>query len=86
MECPEVAERLWEYLDDELTAKEARAVARHLEGCGHCRPRYRCDRAFLLVLVRSLEAPCQAPARLRAIVRTRLAALGVRLQSPRQVR
>jgi mycothiol system anti-sigma-R factor len=75
MECPEVAERLWEYLDDELTAKEAGAVARHLDACGHCRPRYRCDRAFLLVVVRSFQAPCRAPVRLRAVVRARLAAL-----------
>ncbi len=76
MECPEVAERLWEYLDDELTAKEAGAVARHLGDCGHCRPRCRCDRAFLVVVVRSLQAPCHAPVHLRAVVRARLA--GVR--------
>jgi mycothiol system anti-sigma-R factor len=75
MECPEVAERLWEYLDDELAAKEAAAVARHLAVCGHCRPRYRCDRAFLVVVVRSLTAPCAAPAELRAAVRASLAAL-----------
>ncbi len=72
MECPEVAERLWEYLDDELAAKEAAALAFHLEGCGHCRPHYRCDRAFLVLVVRSLRAPCPAPARLRMVVRARL--------------
>ena len=75
MECPEVAERLWEYLDHELTAKEAGSVARHLEDCGHCRPRYRCDRAFLLVVVRGLQSPCATPAQLRAVVLARLAAL-----------
>jgi len=75
MECPEVAERLWEYLDDELAAKEAGAVALHLEGCGHCGPHYRCDRAFLVLVVRSLRAPCPAPARLRMVVRARLSKL-----------
>jgi mycothiol system anti-sigma-R factor len=75
MECSEVAERLWEYLDDELAAKEAAAVARHLDGCGHCRPHLHCDRAFLVALVRCLRAPCAAPMRLRVAVRARLAEL-----------
>jgi mycothiol system anti-sigma-R factor len=75
MDCPEVAERLWEYLDDELAAKEAAAVAQHLDGCGSCRPRYHCDRAFLVLVIRSLQAPCAAPARLRAAVEARLATL-----------
>jgi anti-sigma factor (TIGR02949 family) len=72
MECPEVTERLWEYLDGELAAKEANAVAVHLSGCPHCRPHYRCDRAFLLVVVRSLTRPCAVPPGLRAAVRARL--------------
>jgi mycothiol system anti-sigma-R factor len=72
MECPEVTERLWEYLDGELAAKEAAAVHLHLAGCPHCRPHYRCDRAFLVVLVRSLHHPCAVPAGLRAAVLARL--------------
>lgn len=75
MECPEVAERLWEYLDDELVAKEAEAVARHLAGCGHCRPHYHCDRAFLILLGRTGRSIPQAPLRLRAAVLARLAAM-----------
>ena len=66
MECPDVVGRLWQYLDDELPAKEAGAVELHLADCPRCHPHYRRDRAFLIVLVRSLHAPCPAPPRLRA--------------------
>jgi len=75
MECPEVVERLWEYLDGELAAKEAAAINRHLARCPTCLPCCRCHRAFLELIVRSLAAPCQAPARLHLAVRTRMAAV-----------
>jgi mycothiol system anti-sigma-R factor len=74
MDCPEVVDRLWEYLDGELAAKEAAAVGRHLAGCPTCLPRCRCDGAFLALIVRSLTAPCPVPTRLRDVVRSRLAA------------
>jgi anti-sigma factor (TIGR02949 family) len=72
MECAEVVERLWEYLDGELAAKEAAAVGRHLAGCPHCRPHYRCDRAFLVLVVRSLTRPCPTPQGLKATILARL--------------
>ena len=75
MECREVIDRLWEYLDDELSAEEAAAVRHHLVECPSCHPRCRCDRAFLLLVVRALTAPCPAPPALSAAVRARLAAL-----------
>jgi anti-sigma factor RsiW len=56
MECAEVAERLWEYLDGELPAEEAAAVGRHLAGCAACRPRCRRDRAFLARLAAARPA------------------------------
>jgi anti-sigma factor (TIGR02949 family) len=73
MECAEVTRRLWEYLDGELAAKEAEDVGRHLAGCAHCQPHYRCDRAFLIVVVRSLSRPCPAPRGLRNTIQTRVA-------------
>lgn len=74
MECREAIERLWEYLDDELAAKEAEAVHGHLAGCPSCRPHCRFDRAFLILLTRSLSAAHPAPAGLREAIRRRLAA------------
>ena len=73
MECREVIGRLWEYLDGELAAKEAAAVEGHLAGCPACRPHCRFDRAFLIVIVRSLSAAHPAPARLHDAVRACLA-------------
>jgi anti-sigma factor RsiW len=52
MECEEVMVRLWEYLDQELMAEEAKAVRAHLSSCGCCHPAYCCDRAFLELLAR----------------------------------
>jgi anti-sigma factor (TIGR02949 family) len=72
MECAEVTRRLWEYLDGELAAKEAATLDRHLAGCPHCQPHYRCDRAFLFVIVRSLTRPCPAPPGLRAAILARV--------------
>lgn len=75
MKCPEDEARLWEYLDDELGAKEARALDDHLVGCPRCRPRCRFERTFLLVVTRCLSAPVPAPAALAETVRARLAAM-----------
>ena len=68
MECREVIERLWEYLDGELAAEEAAAVAAHLAGCPTCGPRCRCDRAFLLLIVRSADRAVSAALRLAAAI------------------
>jgi anti-sigma factor (TIGR02949 family) len=73
MECPEVTDRLWEYLDGELAAEEAALVDRHLAGCPVCRSHHRCDGALLVLIVRSLSAPCPAPQSLFVAVRERLA-------------
>jgi anti-sigma factor (TIGR02949 family) len=73
MECAEVTRRLWEYLDGELAAKEAADVGRHLASCPHCQPHYCCDRAFLVVVVRSLTRSPAAPSGLRTAILTRLA-------------
>lgn len=72
MDCPEVVRRLWEYLDGELAAEEAGAVRLHLESCSRCRPACQCDRAFLLLLTRSLRTNAVVPPTLVASVRARL--------------
>ena len=78
MECSEITERLWQYLDGELAAKEAAAVHGHLADCSCCRGHHRCDRAFLLLVSRALSHPCVAPRSLHLAIRVRLA--GVRLE------
>ena len=73
MDCSEITERLWEYLDGELAAKEAVAVNGHLDGCPCCRRHHRCDRAFLLLVGRALARPVLAPASLHFAIRVQLA-------------
>jgi anti-sigma factor (TIGR02949 family) len=72
MECAEVARRLWEYLDCELSAKEASALAAHLDGCRGCNCRRLRHAALLTCLVRALRRSEPAPARLRLLVQRRL--------------
>jgi anti-sigma factor RsiW len=59
MTCEDVLTRLWEYLDEELTPEEVRAVGVHLGGCPECHGAYRCARAFLSVIgrLRGITAP-----------------------------
>jgi anti-sigma factor (TIGR02949 family) len=71
MECKEVLIRLWEYLDDELSPEEAKAVATHLRRCRECYPAYCCDRALLDLLARQRMA-CSAPPTLVILVRAQL--------------
>jgi mycothiol system anti-sigma-R factor len=73
MECSEITDRLWEYLDGELAAKEASEVHDHLAGCLGCRRHHACDRAFLFLVVRALARPLSAPHALRVTIRARLA-------------
>jgi predicted anti-sigma-YlaC factor YlaD len=60
MECEEVSNRLWEYLDKELDPKEAKSIGEHVLGCPWCRSAYCCGRAFLNLLARQRQA-CMAP-------------------------
>jgi hypothetical protein len=60
MECEEVSNRLWEYLDKELNPKETMSVGEHVHDCPWCRRSYCCSRAFLKLLARQRHA-CRAP-------------------------
>jgi anti-sigma factor (TIGR02949 family) len=72
MECAEVTDRLWEYLDGELAAEEAAAVGQHVAGCVHCTSHWCCDRAFLELLVGVFTRNDRVPRGLRTVVVARL--------------
>lgn len=71
MECEEVLNRLWEYLDQELGPEEAKAVGEHLHDCPTCHPTYCCDRALLELLAR-LRDGCSIPPACLSSIRARL--------------
>ena len=50
--CQEVITELWDYLDGELPAERAAAIADHLAECARCYPQYRFEYAFLSAVAR----------------------------------
>lgn len=70
--CTETRKVVYEFLDDELPARDAENVNRHLLACPPCAGFFDFERAYLLVLKRgaTLEA---APSALRERLRAALA-------------
>lgn len=56
MNCSEALDRLYEYLDGELTPERAEEVREHIEECGECFALSKFEDAFLTFL----EARCKA--------------------------
>lgn len=62
MECHEVMQRLWEYLDGALDTATSQEVAEHLAMCALCHPEYETQMKFLEALARSgHEDPSATP-------------------------
>jgi mycothiol system anti-sigma-R factor len=64
MPCEHVLDRLWEYLDSELTVADEAKVQEHLEICSRCYPQYDFRRAYF-EYTRRLQQREQAPPELR---------------------
>lgn len=61
--CREVVAELWDYLDGELPAAPAAAIAEHLAECARCNPQYRFEYAFLAAVARQRSlGPGPSPA------------------------
>jgi predicted anti-sigma-YlaC factor YlaD len=52
IDCSDVHQRMWEFLDAELELHEIATVTRHLAGCSGCRGATAYDRALLDLLGR----------------------------------
>jgi len=44
--CEHVLERLWDFLDGELSPEDEAAVKKHLDICNRCYPQYYFQRAY----------------------------------------
>lgn len=53
LSCPEVLDRLFEYLDGELEGATAGQVRAHLEKCRRCYPRLKFEKSFMEALSRA---------------------------------
>ncbi|MGH7612881.1 MAG: zf-HC2 domain-containing protein [Gemmatimonadales bacterium] len=61
--CQEAITELWDYLDGELPAERAGAIADHLAECARCYPQYRFEYAFLAAVARQrAQGPGPSPA------------------------
>lgn len=47
LDCDEALERVYEFLDGELTDEVEQAIRRHLAACARCEPKFAHERVFL---------------------------------------
>jgi anti-sigma factor (TIGR02949 family) len=67
MDCQEALDRLYEFLDGELTPDAATAIREHLEACAGCVGLYDFERAYLRFLearTRTVGAPAHVRRRI----------------------
>ncbi|MGH7458433.1 MAG: zf-HC2 domain-containing protein [Longimicrobiaceae bacterium] len=60
VDCAQVMEELWAYLDGELSADRMAEIDAHLEKCAPCFSEYDFRHAFLTFLRRNREVPVPA--------------------------
>ena len=56
MNCQQVLQRLWQYLDGELGKADSGQIARHLEECRRCFSRTQFERHLRAMVCRSCES------------------------------
>lgn len=69
IDCREAAERLYEYLDRELTVELRAEVERHLNACAGCFRHFEFERAFLRFLEARARGRGAGPELKRRIIR-----------------
>lgn len=70
IDCRDVMEKLYEYIDGELDEQTVKKIRRHLKLCKKCYPRYDFERAFLAFLKE--HGRLKAPPELRRSIFARL--------------
>lgn len=69
MSCTEVLERIYEYLDGELTTEVEQRIHDHLAFCRRCYPHFRHEEVFLRFIARRAQLEEAPPALRRRILR-----------------
>jgi len=79
-DCREVLQRVYEYLDGELTSSDLARIREHLDECGHCLAEYGLEEAMKALLRRSCV--CEpAPQSLRARIMVRITEVRLQLDT-----
>ena len=69
LDCDEALERVYEYLDGELTPDVERAIQLHLAACARCEPRFEHERVFLAFISELARLESAPPELRRRILR-----------------
>ena len=79
--CAEVIERVYEFLDGELTPDVDARIREHLAACTHCYPEFEHERVFLRFLEQRTQIE-KAPPALRRRIFALLMDEGIRGEQP----
>jgi mycothiol system anti-sigma-R factor len=80
IDCGEVLDRVFEYLDGEMTTDDVAKIRQHLDECGPCLAEYGLDRMLKSLVRRS--CPCEvAPDALRARIMIQITEVRVQFDS-----
>jgi mycothiol system anti-sigma-R factor len=69
MPCDDVIERMYEFLDGELTSDVDAKIRDHLSKCGRCYPHFRHEEVFLRFLERRAQIEKAPPSLRRRILK-----------------
>jgi mycothiol system anti-sigma-R factor len=69
LDCDEALERVYEFLDGELTEGVEQAIRRHLAACARCEPRFEHERVFIEFIAQRARLEQAPPALRRRILR-----------------
>ena len=76
MDCQQVVQQLWDYLDGELTDEKMTEVRAHLKACKGCFPHFDFEEAFLEAVRKSrAEVSCPEEVRRKVMAKLRRAML-----------
>lgn len=79
VDCREVLDRVYEYLDAEVTTDDVRKIRQHLDECGPCLAEYDLENSLKALVRRTCQD--QAPAELRVRIMARITQVRVQLES-----
>lgn len=77
-DCREVLDRVYEYLDSELTPHDLGKIQQHLDECGPCLQKFDLENALKALVRRSCQD--HAPATLRTRIMLRITELRVQTE------